>query len=98
MPYWNYRGGERGTTREDTCLRLGGRLWLVFLTSHLESTGHGLAEPDVLLLFHALAEVPVLHGDGGFSGVDASLAGLHVTVDLDGIQSGSLVGVNEVHS
>lgn len=72
--------------------------WFVFRTSHLESTGHGLAEPDVLLLFHVLAEVPVLHGDGRFAWVDASLASLHVAVDLDGIQRRSLVGVDPVHS
>lgn len=76
----------------------GGWFQSVFRTSHLESTGHGLAEPDVLLLFHVLAEVPVLHGDARVAGVDASLAGLHVAVDLDGIQSGSLVGVDPVHS
>lgn len=70
---------------------------LFFRTSHLESTGHGLAEPDVLLLSH-VAEVPVLHGDARVGGVDAGLAGLHVAVDLDGIQSRSLVGVNPVHS
>lgn len=52
----------------------------------------------MLLLFHVLAEVPVLHGDARVAGVDASLAGLHVAVDLDGIQSRSLVGVDPVHS
>lgn len=52
----------------------------------------------MLLLFHVLAEVPVLHGDGRFAGVDAGLASLHVAVDLDGIQSRSLVGVDPVHS
>lgn len=67
-----------------------------FLTSYLESTGHGLAEPDVLLLSDVLAEVPVLHGDAGIAWGDASLASLHVAVDLDGIQRRSLVGINPV--
>lgn len=67
-------------------------------TSYLESTGHGLAEPDVLLLSDVLAEVPVLHGDAGVAWVDASLASLHVAVDLDGVQRRSLVGVNPVHT
>lgn len=67
-------------------------------SSHLESTGHGLAEPDVLLLSDVLAEVPVLHGDAGLAGVDASLASLHVAVDLDGIQRRALVGINPVNA
>lgn len=66
------------------------------LLSHLESTGHGLAEPDVLLLSDVLAEVPVLHGNAGLAGGDASLTSLHVAVDLDGIQRRALVGVNPV--
>lgn len=69
-----------------------------FLTSYLESTGHGLTEPDVLLLSDVLAEVPVLHGYAGIAGGDASLASLHVAVDLDGIQRRSLVGINPVHA
>lgn len=68
------------------------------LFSHLESTGHGLAEPDVLLLSDVLAEVPVLHGDGGLAGVDTSLTSLHVAVNLDGIQRRALVGINPVHA
>lgn len=52
----------------------------------------------MLLLFHVLAEIPVLHGDARLAWVDAGLAGLHVAVDLDGIQSRSLVGVDPVHS
>lgn len=65
-------------------------------SSYLESTGHGLAEPDVLLLSYVLAAVPVLHGDAGLAGVDASLTSLHVAVDFDGIQRGALVGINPV--
>lgn len=68
------------------------------LTPYLVSTGHGLAEPDVLLLSDVLADVPVLHGDAGLAGVDASLASLHVAVDLDGVQRRSLVGINPVHA
>lgn len=71
---------------------------LLFWTSHLGSTGHGLAEPDVLLLLVVLAEVPVLHGDAGLAWGDAGLASLHVAVDLDGVQSRSLVGVDPVHA
>jgi len=66
-------------------------------TPYLGSASHGLAEPDVLLLSDVLAEVPVLHGDAGLAGVDASLASLHVAVDLDSIKRGSLVGVNPEH-
>lgn len=66
------------------------------MSSYLESTGHGLAEPDVLLLSDVLAEVPVLHGDAGLAGVDASLTSLHVAVDLDGIQRRALVRINPV--
>lgn len=69
---------------------------MLFLSSYLESTGHGLAEPDVLLLSDVLAAVPVLHGDAGLGGVDASLPSLHVAVDLDGIQRRALVGINPV--
>ena len=73
--------------------------WKVLILSpHLESTGHGLAEPDVLLLSDVLAEVPVLHWDAGLAGVDASLAGLHVAVDLDGIQRRALVGIDPVNA
>ncbi len=68
------------------------------LSSYLESTGHRLAEPDVLLLSDVLAEVPVLHGDTGIAGGDASLSSFHVAVDLDGIQRRSLVGINPVHA
>lgn len=70
--------------------------FLMFLPSYLESTSHGLAEPDVLLLSDVFAEVPVPHGDAGLAGVDASLASFHVAVDLDGIQSRALVGINPV--
>lgn len=66
--------------------------------SHLESTSHGFAEPDVLLLSGVLAEVPVLHGDAGLAGVDASGTSLHVAVNLDSIQNRALVGVNPVHA
>lgn len=55
-----------------------------FVCSHLESSSHGLAEPDMLL--DILAAVPVLHGNAGLGGIDAGLASLHVAVDLDGIQ------------
>jgi len=73
-------------------------LLLFGMPSHLESTSHGLAEPDVLLLSDVLAEVPVLHGDAGLTGVDASLSSLHVAVDLDGIKGRALVGINPVHA
>lgn len=63
---------------------------------YLEAIGHGLAEPDVLLLLDVLACVPVLLGNVGHSWVDASLASLHVAVDLDGILSAALVGVDPV--
>lgn len=63
---------------------------------YLVAVVHGLSEPDVLLLLDVLAEVPVLLGDLTLSWGDASLSSLHVAVDLDGILSASLVGVDPV--
>lgn len=62
--------------------------------AHLESTSHGLTEPDMLL--GVLAKVPVLHGNGVVSWVDASLTSLHIAEDLDGVQRRSLVGIHPV--
>lgn len=93
-----YEGERRlhGRYITDQTPRLMRMMSVHFFASYLESTGHGLAEPDVLLVSDVLAEVPVLHGDAGIAWVDASLASLHVAVDLDGIQRRSLVGVNPV--
>lgn len=63
---------------------------------YLEAAGHSLAEPDVLLLLDVLAGVPALVGNNALSGVDAGLSGLHVAVDLDGVLSAALVGVDPV--
>ena len=68
------------------------KVWRVYL----ESVGHGLSEPDVLLLLDVLADVPVLLGNLALSGRYAGLSSLHVTVNLDGILNAALVGVNPV--
>lgn len=64
--------------------------------SHLEAIVHCFAKPDVFLLLGVLAGVPILWFHSGLSWVDTSLSSLHVTIDLDGIQVTSLVGVNPV--
>lgn len=66
--------------------------------THLGPAGHALAEPDVLLLLGVLADVPVLLGHAGLSGVHARLTSLHVAEDLDGVQVAALVGVDPVFS
>lgn len=64
--------------------------------THLGATVDGLSEPDVL---HALgAPEPVLLGDALGLGVDASLAGVEVAEDLDGVVVAALVGVDPVES
>lgn len=61
----------------------------------MESTVHGLSEPDVFRRL-ALAAPPVLAWDAGSVGVDTGLAALHVTEDLDGICGAAQVGINPV--
>lgn len=61
----------------------------------MESTTHGLSEPDVFRRL-ALAAPPVLAWNAGSVGVDTGLATLHVTEDLDGICSAAQVGINPV--
>lgn len=67
-----------------------------FHQAHLEAVGHGLSEPDVLLLLDVLADVPVLLGDLALGGSHAGLTGVHVAEDLDGVLSAALVGVDPV--
>ena len=67
------------------------------MVTHVESSVHGLSEPDVFGSL-ALAGPPVLLGDAGGLGVDAGLSGLHVTVDLDGVYGAALVRVDPVLS
>ena len=50
----------------------------------MESSIHGLSEPDMLAVL-ALAGPPVLLWYLGDAWVDAGLSGLHVTEDLDGV-------------
>lgn len=64
----------------------------------MEAIDHALSKPDMFLLLRVLADVPVLRCNSGLSWVDAALSSLHITVDLDGIQSAPLVGVNPVHA
>ncbi len=61
----------------------------------MESSVHGLSEPDVLAVL-ALAGPPVLLWYLGDAWVDAGLSGLHVTEDLDGIGCAANVGINPV--
>ena len=61
----------------------------------MESSVHGLSEPDVLAVL-ALAAPPVLLGHTGYAGVDAGLSSLHVTEDLHGISSAANVGIHPV--
>ena len=64
--------------------------------SHLSATIDGLSEPDVLLGLGG--SVPVLLGNACGVCEDASLAGVEVAEDLDGIRVASLVGVDVVVS
>lgn len=66
--------------------------------TYLESSAHALAIPDVPLVLGVLADVPVLLGHAGLSGVHAGLPCLHVAEDLDGVQVAALVGINPVFS
>lgn len=61
----------------------------------MESSVHGLSEPDVFAVL-ALAGPPVLLWHLGDARVDTSLSSLHVTEDLDGIGGAANVGINPV--
>lgn len=61
----------------------------------MESSIHGLSEPDMLAVL-ALAGPPVLLWYAGDAWVDAGLSSLHVTEDLDGISCATNVGINPV--
>lgn len=61
----------------------------------MESSIHSLSEPDMLAVL-ALAGPPVLLWYLGDARVDAGLASLHVTEDLDGINYAANVGINPV--
>lgn len=61
----------------------------------MESSIHGLSEPDVFAVL-ALAAPPVLLRYLGDGGIDAGLAGLHVAEDLDGVGCAAKVGINPV--
>lgn len=61
----------------------------------MESTIHGLAEPDMFVRL-ALAAPPVLAWDAGSVGVDTGLTTFHVAEDLDGICSAAQVGIHIV--
>ena len=50
------------------------------------------------LVLGVLADVPVLLGHAGLSGVHTGLTSLHVAENLNGIQVAALVGVNPVFS
>ena len=63
----------------------------------MESSVHGLSEPDVLAVL-ALVGPPVLAGDAGGLGVDTGLARLHVAEHFDGVDGAALVGVDPVLS
>lgn len=69
--------------------------WKLKEATYVESTIHGLAEPDVLVRL-ALAAPPVLAWDAGGVGVDTGLTSLHVAEDLDGIGRAAQVGVHKV--
>lgn len=61
----------------------------------MESSIHGLSEPDVFAVL-ALAGPPVLLRYLGDGGVDAGLSSLHVAEDLDCIGRAAKVGINPV--
>lgn len=61
----------------------------------MESSIHGLSEPDVFVGL-ALAGPPVLLWYLGDAWVDAGLSSLHVTEDLHGIGCAANVGINPV--
>lgn len=63
--------------------------------TYVESSIHGLSEPDVFAVL-ALAGPPVLLWYLGNAWVDAGLSSLHVAEDLDGISCAANVGVNPV--
>ena len=63
--------------------------------TYVESSVHGLSEPDVFAVL-ALAGPPVLLGGLGDAGVDAGLSGLHVAEGLDGVGRAADVGINPV--
>ena len=65
--------------------------------THVESSVHGLSEPDVLAVL-ALAGPPVLAWDAGRLGVDTRLSSLHVTEDLDGVNGATLVRIDPILS
>ena len=68
---------------------------LSFEETHVESSVHGLSEPDVLAVL-ALACPPVLPWHLGDAGVDACLARLHVAEHLHGVSGAAKVGVDPV--
>ena len=61
----------------------------------MESSIHGLSEPDVFAVL-ALAGPPVLLWYLGDAWVDAGLSSLHVAEDLDGVGCAANVGINPV--
>lgn len=75
-----------------------GRIGTFASILELESIGHALSKPDMLLLLGVWADVPVLLRHRGLSGEHTGLTCLHVAVDLDGIQVAALVRVDPVLS
>ena len=63
--------------------------------THVESSIHGLSEPNVFAVL-ALAGPPVLLWYVGDAWVDTGLSSLHVAEDLDGIGCAANVGINPV--
>lgn len=61
----------------------------------MESSIHGLSEPDVFALF-ALAGPPVLLWYLGDAWVDTGLSSFHVTEDLHGVGGAANVGIDPV--
>lgn len=61
----------------------------------MESSVHGLSEPDVFAVL-ALARPPVLLRHLGDARGDAGLSALHVAEDLDGVGCAADVGIDPV--
>lgn len=67
----------------------------VIVHTHMESSIHGLSEPDVFAVL-ALAGPPVLLWYLGDAWVNTGLSSLHVTEGLDSISCAANVGINPV--
>lgn len=68
---------------------------IIHVETHVESSVHGLSEPDVFAVL-ALACPPVLVRYIGYAGVHTGLASLHVAEDLDGVSCAANVRIHPV--